>query len=53
MSALNDASTDELLRELLLRAKHTNGLEFCDTSALINLYHRLEVEIYEGDHAPQ
>lgn len=53
MSDLNDASTEELVRELLTRIEHTNGLEFCDPAALINLYHKLEVEVYEVDHAPQ
>lgn len=51
--SLDDACTEELVLELLSRIEHTNGLEFCDPTALINLYRKLEVYVYEVDHAPQ
>lgn len=34
---LNDTSTEELVQELLLRAKHTNGLEFVGSDDLLVL----------------
>lgn len=53
MSDINDASTEELVMELIARIEHTNGLEFCDPTTLISLYRKLEVYVYEVDHAPQ